>query len=72
MVLMNAPKEEDDEEEEKDVTRMDTDITDEEMAMRYVQKRNTTFDFEHLCLQCTLSFKAIFILLLDMEAWLKA
>lgn len=36
MVLMNAPKEEDDEEaEEKDMSRMDTDITDEEMAMRY-------------------------------------
>ncbi|KAF4081289.1 hypothetical protein AMELA_G00159850 [Ameiurus melas] len=35
MVLMNAPKEEEDEEENKDVTRMDTDITDEEMAMRY-------------------------------------
>ncbi|KAK3526807.1 hypothetical protein QTP70_033553 [Hemibagrus guttatus] len=36
MVLMNAPKEEEDEEaEENDMTRMDTDITDEEMAMRY-------------------------------------
>lgn len=36
MVLMNAPKEEEGEVEEKDVTRMDTDITDEEMAMRCV------------------------------------
>ncbi|KAK2834425.1 hypothetical protein Q7C36_015126 [Tachysurus vachellii] len=35
MVLMNAPKEEDEEVEEKDMSRMDTDITDEEMAMRY-------------------------------------
>ncbi|XP_076863702.1 M-phase phosphoprotein 6 [Brachyhypopomus gauderio] len=35
MVLMNAPKEEDEEDEEGDVTRMDTDITDEEMARRY-------------------------------------
>lgn len=36
MVLMNTSKEEEDEVEELDVTRMDTDITDEEMAMRCV------------------------------------
>lgn len=35
MVLMNAPKEEEDDEEEEDVGRMDTDITDEDMARRY-------------------------------------
>ncbi|XP_053368561.1 M-phase phosphoprotein 6 [Clarias gariepinus] len=35
MVLMNAPKEEEDEVEEKDMTQMDMDVTDEEMAMRY-------------------------------------
>lgn len=34
MVLMNAPKEEEDEVEEKDMTQMDMDVTDEEMAMR--------------------------------------
>ncbi|KAL7868021.1 hypothetical protein SRHO_G00094050 [Serrasalmus rhombeus] len=33
MVLMNVPKEKD--EEEDDMTRMDTDITDEDMARRY-------------------------------------
>ncbi|XP_066524678.1 M-phase phosphoprotein 6 [Hoplias malabaricus] len=36
MVLMNSPKENDEEDrEEEDVTRMDTDVTDEEMARRY-------------------------------------
>ncbi|KAM9495478.1 M-phase phosphoprotein 6 [Clarias gariepinus] len=35
MVLMNAPKEGEDEVEEKDMTQMDMDVTDEEMAMRY-------------------------------------
>ncbi|XP_062857921.1 M-phase phosphoprotein 6 isoform X2 [Trichomycterus rosablanca] len=34
MVLMNAPREEEDE-EETDMARMETDITDEEMALRY-------------------------------------
>ncbi|KAL6474221.1 hypothetical protein MHYP_G00177820 [Metynnis hypsauchen] len=36
MVLMNVPKERDEkEEQEDDMTRMDTDITDEDMARRY-------------------------------------
>lgn len=34
MVLMNTHREEEDEEEEADITRMETDITDEEMALR--------------------------------------
>ncbi|KAK7122037.1 hypothetical protein R3I93_022977 [Phoxinus phoxinus] len=35
MLLMNAHKEEEDEEEDETVSRMETDITDEEMARRY-------------------------------------
>ncbi|XP_067292751.1 M-phase phosphoprotein 6 [Pseudorasbora parva] len=35
MLLMNAPKEEEEEDEDDTVSRMETDITDEEMAKRY-------------------------------------
>ncbi|XP_043084099.1 M-phase phosphoprotein 6 [Puntigrus tetrazona] len=35
MLLMNASKEEEDEEEDDDVSRMEKDITDEDMARRY-------------------------------------
>lgn len=35
MVLMNPKDEEEEEEGQKEVNRMQTDITDEEMALRY-------------------------------------
>ncbi len=38
MLLMNTHKEEEDEEEDDNVNRMETDITDEEMARRWERK----------------------------------
>lgn len=36
MVLMN-PKDEEEKQEEEEISRMQTDVTDEEMALRYEQ-----------------------------------